>query len=143
MRPSIWTIGYAQQIQHSLITTLKAARIEVLADVRAIANSRRPGFAKTSLQTALEAADIAYTHIPELGTSTAGRAAARRGDVETLREIYEEQLLSIEAAARMLELQTLAKQRRVCLLCYCEDAHKCHRGILADKAFAKWRRIDL
>ena len=143
MTPEIFTIGYARATQDMLVETLRAARIEVLADIRAIANSRRPGFSKTSLSAAVEAAGMQYVHIRELGTPKEGREAARRGDRETLRDIYTEQLELPEAAARMLELQQLAMARRTCLLCYCEETAKCHRGVLCERAFARWQRKDL
>ncbi|MBX9699518.1 MAG: DUF488 domain-containing protein, partial [Acetobacteraceae bacterium] len=77
--PPLLTIGYEAGTQAGLVAALRAAGATVLADVRAIANSRKPGFSKRSLAAALEEAGIAYWHIPALGTPAAGREAARAG----------------------------------------------------------------
>ena len=49
MMPTVWTIGYEQTTMEAFLAALTAAKVEVLADVRAIAASRRPGFSKTAL----------------------------------------------------------------------------------------------
>ncbi|RJY08660.1 DUF488 family protein [Aurantiacibacter aquimixticola] len=143
MTHEILTIGYARATQDALVAALKGARIDVLADIRALPLSRRPGFSKTSLRAAVEQAGMEYIHIRELGTPKEGREAARKGDLVTLREIYSGQLQLPEAMARMAKLQSLALERRVCLLCYCETTEQCHRGLLIEAAFTQCRRIDL
>ncbi len=45
----IYTIGYEQTEIGSFIGTLKEVGIELLADVRAVALSRKKGFSKTAL----------------------------------------------------------------------------------------------
>ena len=47
MAAPVCTIGYEGATPDALIATLRAAGVRVLVDVRALANSRRPGFAKT------------------------------------------------------------------------------------------------
>ncbi|WP_271077642.1 DUF488 domain-containing protein [Aurantiacibacter sp. MUD61] len=115
----------------------------MLVDVRAIANSRRAGFSKTSLRSAVEEAGIAYLHLRQLGTPKEGRDAARRGDQETLERVYSGQLELPEALAQMAELQSLAEDQTVCLLCYCEEADHCHRRLLVDAVFPDRKRVDL
>ena len=75
--PTIWTIGYEQATLDAVIGALKGAGVEVLADVRALPLSRRPGFSKTALAGALAQAGIQYVHFKALGTPADGRAAAR------------------------------------------------------------------
>jgi len=81
------TIGYEAAPQAKVIDTLKAAGVEVLIDVRAIAASRRAGFSKGLLSSSLEDAGIAYVHLRALGTPKEGRMAARRGKTAEMREI--------------------------------------------------------
>ena len=126
-----------------MVATLLEAGVEVLVDVRAIAASRRVGFAKTSLKAAVEAAGMEYVHSRHLGTPKEGREAARRGDHAMLERVYSGQLELPEAMAQMAQLQAKASEQRVCLLCYCEDAESCHRSLLADDAFSGWKRVDL
>jgi uncharacterized protein (DUF488 family) len=141
--PPLFTIGYAHGTQGALLAALSAARVEVLADVRALASSRRPGFAKSSLRAAVEEAGIAYRHFKHLGTPKEGRDAARRGDYGALRRVYTGQLEHPEALAQMAELRALALDRRICLLCYCEERAKCHRGLLIEALLADFAVQDL
>lgn len=131
----VFTIGYQQAVQAPLIGLLKQNDIDVLADVRAIARSRKPGFAKSNLAASLEEAGIAYRHFPHLGTPAEGRAAARRADMETLRLVYSGQMELPQAMMQLAQLQDLASHHRICLLCYCRDAKACHRSLLVDAAF--------
>ena len=133
---AITTIGYAHATQDALIAALREANVELLADIRALPLSRRAGFSKTSLKAAVEEAGLEYRHLKHLGTPKEGRDAARKGDYDTLRRVYEGQLELPEALAQMAEIQALAAEKRTCLLCYCDEAEKCHRSLLIEHAFA-------
>lgn len=140
---AIFTIGYEQATQASLVAALAEAGVELLADIRYLPLSRRPGFSKSSLKAAVEEAGIAYRHFRALGTPAEGRAAARRGDHATLERVYAGQLELPEALAAMAELRTLALERRTCLLCYERAAQGCHRSLLHDALLPDFTRIDL
>lgn len=141
--PTIFTIGYEQATQAAVVAALLDAGVEVLADVRYLPLSRRPGFSKNSLRAAVEEAGIAYRHFRDLGTPAEGRAAARRGDHAELARVYAGQLELPEALAAMAELRALAEDKRVCLLCYERDAAVCHRSLLFDALLSDFERIDL
>lgn len=141
--PTIWTIGYEQATQASVIDALKDAGVEILADIRYLPLSRRPGFSKSSLRGAAEEAGIAYRHIKPLGTPAEGRAAARRGDHAELARVYAGQLELPEALAAMAELRDLASQTRVALLCYERRAAECHRHLLVEALLADFAVVDL
>lgn len=141
--PTIWTIGYEQVTQDAVIGALTGAGVEVLADIRYLPLSRRPGFSKSSLAAAAREAGIEYRHIKPLGTPADGRAAARRGDHAELERIYGGQLELPEALAAMAELRDLAEDRRVALLCYERNAAECHRSLLIDALLADFAVVDL
>jgi len=141
--PTIFTIGYEQATQDAVIAALREAGVEILADIRYLPLSRRPGFSKSSLRAAAEEAGIAYRHFRDLGTPAEGRAAARRGDHAGLARIYAGQLELPQALMQMAELRALAEEKRVCLLCYERDAEGCHRSLLFDELFADFDRVDL
>ena len=141
--PTIFTIGYEQATQDAVVSALREANVEVLADIRYLPLSRRPGFSKSSLRAAAEEAGIAYRHFRDLGTPAEGRAAARRGDHAGLARIYAGQLELPQALMQMAELRALAEEKRVCLLCYERDAAGCHRSLLFDELFADFERVDL
>ena len=140
---SIFTIGYEQATQPAVVAALREAGVEVLADIRYLPLSRRPGFSKSSLRAAVEEAGIGYRHFKQLGTPAEGRAAARRGDHAELARVYAGQLELPEAMAQMAELRALAEDKRVALLCYERNAAECHRSLLFDALFADFARVDL
>lgn len=141
--PTIFTIGYEQATQAAVLSALREARVEVVADIRYLPLSRRPGFSKSPLRAAVEEAGMTYRHFRYVGTPPEGRAAARRGDRETLRRVYPGQLELPEAMAHMAELRQLALEKRLCLLCYCRQADNCHRALLIEILFADFERVDL
>lgn len=142
-KPEIWTIGYEQATQDAVIAALQQAGVEVLADVRALPLSRRPGFSKSALAAAVREGGMEYRHFKPLGTPADGRAAARRHDHAALARIYEGQLELPEALAAMAELRTLATERKVALLCYEREAAECHRRLLIEALLADFAEVDL
>ena len=143
MRSAIFTIGYEQATQPAVVAALRDAGVEVLADIRYLPLSRRPGFSKSSLRTAVEEAGIGYRHFRQLGTPADGRAAARRGDHAELARVYAGQLELPEAMAQMGELRALAVAQPVALLCYERNAGECHRSLLAAELFGDFEVVDL
>lgn len=141
--PTIFTIGYEGVTQAAVVDALKQAAVELLADIRYLPLSRRPGFSKSSLKAAVEEAGVAYRHFKQLGTPAEGRAAARRGDQAALARIYAGQLELPEAIAQMAEIRDLAETKRVALLSYERAAAECHRSLLFDALFADFERVDL
>lgn len=135
MTHRLTTIGCAHATQNALTAALREAKVEVLADIRALPLSRRAGFSKTSLKVAVEGAGIEYRHFKHLGTPKEGRDAARKGDYGTLRRVHDGQLELPEALAQMAELQALTVEKRTCLLCYCGEAENCHCSLLIEHAF--------
>lgn len=143
MAQVVWTIGYEQTTVSAFLAALGAAGVEVVADVRAIAASRRPGFAKSALAANLAGAGIDYVHFRALGTPAEGRAAARRNDHATLSRIYAGQLELPEAIVAMAQLAELAADRRTALLCYERAACGCHRTLLRAAALPDFTAVDL
>jgi len=110
-------VGYAAfTLNADLAAHLRAAGVERLIDVRALASSRRPGFAKTALSAALAAQGIEYMHMRALGNPKAGRELYRRGRVAEGRALFERHLLGEQRAA-LAELAHLIAERRCALMC--------------------------
>ena len=141
--PTIWTIGYEQTTMPAFLAALQGAGVELVADVRAIAASRRPGFSKTALAANLAEAGIGYRHFRALGTPPEGRAAARALDLAKLKRVYSGQLELPEALAAGAELADLAHDRRVALLCYEREPACCHRTLLRQAVLPDCEAIDL
>ena len=126
----IFTIGYEGATVAEFLSALQRAGVERVIDIRAIANSRRPGFSKNSLRASLEQARIDYVHLRALGTPAEGRAAARAGRIDDLRDIYAGQLELPEAIAETGQMLDLAKERPSALLCLEREPGGCHRSLL-------------
>ncbi|HEX8361923.1 MAG TPA: DUF488 domain-containing protein [Longimicrobium sp.] len=130
---SITTIGYEDATVKRFLAALKAAEVDLLVDVRALASSRRPGFAKTALAAHLAGAGIEYLHLRSLGTPAAGRAAARAGRHQEMHAVFAEHLATPAAQEGLDTVEGLVKAgRRVCLLCLEADPTHCHRSLVAD-----------
>ena len=126
------TIGYESAPQAKVIDTLKAAGVEVLIDVRAVAASRRAGFSKGLLSSSLEDAGIQYVHLRELGTPKEGRMAARRGKTAEMREIFQAHMAEPAAQLQLAQAIEIAKGKKAALLCYEADHRGCHRSIVVE-----------
>ncbi|HXS50582.1 MAG TPA: DUF488 domain-containing protein [Sphingomicrobium sp.] len=139
----IFTIGYEGATVAEFIAALKRAGVERLIDVRAVPNSRRPGFSKTPLRNALAEEGIEYVHLRALGTPADGRAAARAGRLEDLKRIYAGQLELPEAMAEAAQMVALASEKPSALLCYEREPAGCHRTLLLKSAAADADVVDL
>jgi uncharacterized protein (DUF488 family) len=126
----LFTIGYEAVTQADFLSTLVAAGVERVIDVRALPLSRRPGFSKTPLRGALAEAGIDYVHLKALGTPAAGREAARKGRVAELERIYAGQLALPEALAAAAQLKALVGEKPAALLCFEREPAGCHRSML-------------
>ncbi len=132
MTPAVFTVGYERATPPSLVAALRAAGVRRVVDVRALANSRRPGFAKRALSAALEEAGIGYAHLPALGTPPEGREAVRAGRPEDMKRIFARRLAGTEAQATLAGLAERARREPVCLLCLEADPRNCHRALVAE-----------
>ena len=132
-RHAVATIGYEGATVPTFLQALRDAGVELLVDVRAVAGSRRPGFAKRALAANLQDAGIEYLHLRDLGTPAPGRAAARAGKHAEMRRIFLAHLDTEPALAAMDGLADIVRSgRRACLLCLEADPTHCHRSLVAD-----------
>jgi len=139
----IFTIGYEKATQAELIAALEEAGVQRVIDVRAVPQSRRPGFSKNILAKGLAEHKIDYAHLRALGTPPEGREAARKHDIETLERVYSAQLEQPEAIVQIEQMLELAKEKPSALLCYERDPSGCHRTLLLRKAAPRAQVIDL
>ena len=130
----IFTIGYEGATVSEFLAAFQKAGVVRVIDIRAVPNSRRPGFSKTPLRNALAEAGIDYVHLRALGTPADGRAAARAGRKEELKRIYAGQLQLPEAIAETGKMLDLSREKPSALLCYERDPAACHRTLLLEAA---------
>jgi uncharacterized protein (DUF488 family) len=131
--PTLATIGYEGTNVPRFLEALTAAKVELLVDVRAVASSRRPGFAKTALAANLATVGIDYQHLRGLGTPADGRVAARAGRHAEMHRIFREHMRTEKALGDLLVLEDLVKSgKKVCILCFEADPEHCHRTLVAE-----------
>jgi uncharacterized protein (DUF488 family) len=128
----LYTIGYEKALLKDIISTLAAARVATLIDVRDRPISRRPGFSKRQLAAAVEDAEMRYVHLQALGTPPEGRLAGRRREWDRFWGIVEEKLARPEAELALQEAGEIAEAAPGCLLCYEADWQICHRRRVAE-----------
>jgi uncharacterized protein (DUF488 family) len=128
----LYTIGYEKTLLKDVVSTLAAARVATLIDVRDRPISRRPGFSKRQLAAAIEDAGLRYVHLQALGTPPEGRLAGRRREWDRFWGIVEEKLARPEAELALQEAADIAEAAPSCLLCYEADWQICHRRRVAE-----------
>jgi uncharacterized protein (DUF488 family) len=136
---TVHTIGHSTRTIGILIELLKAHNIKMVVDVRRWPASRRlPHFHRESLNTVLKSAGIEYVWRGDLGgfrkpapdsPNTAWRVGAFRA--------YADFMLTPGFQRIMSEVEELAANQRIALLCAEAVPWRCHRQLLADAFFAR------
>ncbi|MDZ4347879.1 MAG: DUF488 domain-containing protein [Candidatus Binatia bacterium] len=130
----VHTIGHSTRTIENFVDLLTAHRIELLVDVRRWPMSRRhPHFNREALSVSLKENRIDYSWRQDLG-------GFRKADPDspnsawrvTTFRAYAYFMLSENFAKIMQELEPIATQQRLALMC-AEAVHwRCHRQLLAD-----------
>lgn len=123
-------LGYEGLSVDELIGRLRDAQVDILVDVRLNALSRKAGFSKRALSTAVEAAGIRYIHDPRLGNPKENRAAfadASSTDGLEARRRFADSLTGGDGADGVRDLVSLVEHHSVALLCFEADGRHCHR----------------
>jgi uncharacterized protein (DUF488 family) len=129
----LFTIGYEGASIDEFVANLSSYPIDVLIDVRELPLSRKRGFSKNSLRSALDDQGIEYLHLRGLGDPKSGRIAAREGRYADFRRIFSNHLRSSAAREDLSEAIDVAVKRTAVLLCFEKDHRNCHRCIVADE----------
>ena len=127
----IYSVGYEGLGLQGLVERLVQSRVALLVDVRLNAVSRRRGFSKNALATALEKAGIAYVHEPLLGNPSENRDSFRAGDGILGRAVMRERLENGSRPAVNVLLNS-ARSLRVAVMCVERDWRNCHRQVITD-----------
>ena len=131
---TVHTVGHSTRTIDALIELQRAHAIELLVDVRRWPASRRyPHFNRALLAASLKASDIEYLWRGDLGgfrkpasdsRNTGWRVAAFRA--------YADFMLTDEFDQIMKEMETIADENRIALMCAEAVPWRCHRQLLGD-----------
>jgi uncharacterized protein (DUF488 family) len=143
----ILTVGHSNHEEGEFVELLHGARVELIADVRRYPGSRRqPHFERTALAAVLLEAGIGYRWF---GESLGGRRKPLPDSPNGAWESdqfrgYADHMASEEFAAGLTELEELARQQRVAVMCAEAWWVRCHRRLIADALTARgWRVLHL
>lgn len=129
----LYTFGYEGLNLPSFIARLEQAGVRQVVDVRELALSRKKGFSKNGLASALIGHGISYIHMAALGCP---KPIRNRYKHDRDWGIYEERFrayLKTQSQA-VLEVARLAKEKVSCLVCFEADFRQCHRSMVARAA---------
>jgi uncharacterized protein (DUF488 family) len=128
-------MGYEGREVSAFVADLVDRQVSRLVDVRLTPISRKRGFSKTALRTALAEAGIAYDHRRELGNPKDNRAGfgGTEAELEQAKVAYADLLTGDDAQTSLDELGDLARRERIALLCFEADQRRCHRDVVLDE----------
>jgi uncharacterized protein (DUF488 family) len=143
----ILTVGHSNHEEGEFVELLRGAGVELIADVRRYPGSRRqPHFERSALAAVLLEAGIGYRW---LGETLGGRLKPRVDSPNSAWESdqfrgYADHMARDEFAAGQAELEELARERRVAIMCAEAWWVRCHRRLIADALTARgWRVLHL
>ncbi len=143
---TIYTIGHSTRPIDEFIALLQTNRIQELVDVRTVPRSRHnPQYEGDALRASLEQAGIAYMHFGALG----GLRRPRKDSInagwrnDSFRG-YADYMQTPEFAAALADLQEIAQQHVVVIMCAEAVPWRCHRSLIADALTAQgWHVLDI
>ncbi|MFA7585561.1 MAG: DUF488 domain-containing protein [Novosphingobium sp.] len=141
------TIGHSNRSLDEFIDMLRAARVELLIDVRAFPRSRSNlAYNIDRLPANLAQVQIGYRHMPGLG----GRRPRQQGVDQTLNALwrvqsfhnYADYALGDEFQLAFEDLVRLGRDYRVALMCSEAVWWRCHRRIITDHLLLSGHPVD-
>jgi uncharacterized protein (DUF488 family) len=121
-----YTIGYEGCSIQGFLQTLTEFNIEQIIDIRRVPWSRKPGFAKKTLESHANNIGIIYTHIVDLGTPVELRAMLKeQGNYPEFFRNFRKYLTEHNDA--LASACDIALTRSSVLVCFERDHHTCHR----------------
>jgi uncharacterized protein (DUF488 family) len=136
---TLWTIGHSTREWGQFVAMLGEAGIEVLADVRRFAGSRRnPQYSPLAMAPALAEAGIDYVPMPEFGGRRKPRPESPNGAwrVAAFRA-YADYMAEPEFALARERLMRMAGERRLSVMCAEAVWWRCHRRLISDDFTAR------
>jgi uncharacterized protein (DUF488 family) len=131
---AIHTIGHSTRTIDAFLALLKVHNVERLIDVRRWPASRRyPHFYREALAAALKPEDIDYLWRGDLGgfRKPSPNSPNRAWKVGAFRA-YADFMLTSEFEQIVREVETLAHEKQIALMCAEAVPWRCHRQLLAD-----------
>lgn len=129
MPDNVYTIGYEGRDVDQVLAILEEAGVKLLVDCRIIPCARnRPGLSKNKFSELLFERKINYVHEKDLGTP--------REIMKTFKDtgFYDWDAYNVFLRSQtptLYRVSEIAKNERVCFMCFEADASICHRRFVA------------
>jgi len=135
----VHTIGHSIHSLEVFVEWLVAHGSNHVADVRKMPRSRRhPHFSIERLPRALAAAEIGYSHWPELGGLRTGAAdSMNAGWRNASFRAFADYMQTEEFSEAIDRLRVLAGAKQVAILCAESVPWRCHRSLICDALVAR------
>lgn len=128
---TVFTIGYEGLDIDAFMSLLVEHGIETVVDIRELPLSRKPGFSKKALASALNLSGLEYVHMVDLGCPKSVRDRYRDdGNWKHYTAGFLKHLKTQDVA--IAELSELVSSSNCALLCYEADFNFCHRSMVAN-----------
>ncbi|HEY2014116.1 MAG TPA: DUF488 domain-containing protein [Bryobacteraceae bacterium] len=127
-----------------LLEMLAAHGVDLLVDVRTVPRSRyNPQFNTEAMPGPLEAAGIAYVHMPGLGGLRHPRKDSRNTGWRNLSfRGYADYMQTAEFEKNLDQLIVLADGKRAAVMCAEAVPWRCHRSMIADALTARGMAVE-
>ncbi|MGV8891681.1 MAG: DUF488 family protein [Burkholderiaceae bacterium] len=144
IEPLICTIGHSNRPLDIFIDLLQSNEIVHVLDVRTVPRSRHnPQFNRDALPASLDAHQIAYTHIPNLGGLRHAHADSPNAGWRNLSfRGYADYMQSPEFADSVQWVADLARTQRCVLMCAEAVPWRCHRSMIGDALLVRGIRVE-
>ncbi|NHI19447.1 DUF488 family protein [Phycicoccus endophyticus] len=127
------SVGYEGCDIASFVDAIQAANVDLVADVRLTPLSRKQGFSKARLDSALGEIGVRYEHLRSLGNAKENRPLFAGAELEVGRARYRAGLRTPEAKRALDELASWRQEHHVVLLCFERDERRCHRSVVLEE----------
>ncbi|QDZ15948.1 MULTISPECIES: DUF488 domain-containing protein [Humibacter] len=137
-------IGYEGQSVETFVLSLERWQVKTLFDVRLNPLSRKPGFSKNAMRSALEEHGIEYVHLPALGNPKDNRDGYGELGTETAnaaRGTFKLRLNDETAQEALDMIVTAAERMRVVVMCFEGNTHNCHREQVLEEVECRLRAL--
>jgi len=136
---ALCSIGYEGLSLESYLNTLIRRDVRLVCDVRKNPLSRKFGFSKRALSSALKHMEIDYLHFPELGIVSSKRQELNtQADFDALFAEYERTTLNAAEGTVVKIKRLLGQKKRIAILCFEKLSEQCHRTRVVNAVLASW-----
>ena len=131
---TVYSIGHSTHSVKEFTTILQKYAIEKIVDIRTVPRSRHnPQFNQEELKMSLQASEISYIHMPDLGgLRRPKKDSPNKGWRNISFRGFADYMQTKQFNDGLMRLIQLAKEERIALMCAEALPWRCHRSLISD-----------